>query len=72
MLSRRSFRRSWLRHNLGPYRDNARKLQKAIGEANGLSVTADLIEESLGVRKKASSKLLFLMFPKHFRVGLNA
>jgi hypothetical protein len=29
-------------------------LQKAIGEANGLSVAADLIEESLGVRKKAS------------------
>jgi Glycosyl transferases, related to UDP-glucuronosyltransferase len=31
------------------YRDNARKLQKAIVEANGLSVAADLIEESLGV-----------------------
>ena len=37
------------------YRDNARKLQKAIAEANGLSVAADLIEESLGVRKKASA-----------------
>jgi len=34
------------------YRENARKLQKAIAEANGLSVAADLIEESLGVRKK--------------------
>ena len=30
------------------YRENARKLQKAIAEANGLSVAADLIEESLG------------------------
>jgi UDP:flavonoid glycosyltransferase YjiC (YdhE family) len=36
------------------YRDNARKLQKAIAEANGLSVAADLIEESLGVRPKVS------------------
>jgi zeaxanthin glucosyltransferase len=34
------------------YRENARKLQKAIAEANGLSVAADLIEESLGGRKK--------------------
>jgi UDP:flavonoid glycosyltransferase YjiC (YdhE family) len=34
------------------YRDNARKLQKAIAEANGLSVAADLVEESLGVTKK--------------------
>jgi MGT family glycosyltransferase len=34
------------------YRDNARKLQKAIAEANGLSVAADLVEESLGQTKK--------------------
>jgi MGT family glycosyltransferase len=34
------------------HRENARKLQRAIAEANGLSVAADLIEESLGVRKK--------------------
>jgi MGT family glycosyltransferase len=34
------------------YRENARKLQKAITEANGLSVAADLIEESFGARKK--------------------
>ena len=34
------------------YRDNARKLQKAIAKANGLSLAADLVEESLGVRKK--------------------
>jgi len=36
------------------YRDNARKLQKAIADANGLSVAADLIETSLGVNKKGS------------------
>src|SRR5258708_9254599 len=35
------------------YRDNARKLEKAIAKANGLSIAADLIEESLGVTKKA-------------------
>jgi MGT family glycosyltransferase len=34
------------------YRDSARKLQTAIAEANGLSLAADLVEESLGVRKK--------------------
>ena len=34
------------------YRENARKLQKAITEANGLSVAADLIEESLGASEK--------------------
>jgi MGT family glycosyltransferase len=37
------------------YRDNARKLQKAIADANGLSVAADLIEESPGVRKNLSA-----------------
>jgi zeaxanthin glucosyltransferase len=31
------------------YRDNARRIQKAIAEANGLSVAADLVEESLGM-----------------------
>jgi len=31
------------------YRDNAAELQEAIAKANGLSVAADLIEESLGV-----------------------
>ena len=36
------------------YRANARKLQKAIASANGLSVAADLIEGSLGVTKKSS------------------
>ena len=34
------------------YRENARKLQKAIAEANGLSVAADLIEESFGTTRK--------------------
>src|SRR5262249_40586911 len=37
------------------YRENAGKLQKAIAEANGLSVAADLIEESLGIRRKVSA-----------------
>jgi zeaxanthin glucosyltransferase len=37
------------------YKDNAAKLQKAIAKANGLSVAADLIEESLGVTKKAGA-----------------
>ena len=36
------------------YRENALKMQRAIAEANGLSVAADLIEESLGVSKKVS------------------
>jgi zeaxanthin glucosyltransferase len=39
--------------NDSTYRDNARKLQKAIAEANGPSVAADLVETSLGVTKKA-------------------
>ena len=34
------------------YRDNARYFQKIIAETNGLSVAADLVEESLGVTKK--------------------
>jgi zeaxanthin glucosyltransferase len=33
------------------YRNNARTLQNAIAEANGLSVAADLVEQSLGVRR---------------------
>jgi zeaxanthin glucosyltransferase len=37
------------------YRENARNLQKAIAEANGLSVAADLIEESLGARERVSA-----------------
>jgi zeaxanthin glucosyltransferase len=41
--------------NNSTYRDNARKLQKAIAKANGLSVASDLIEESLGVTKKAGA-----------------
>jgi UDP:flavonoid glycosyltransferase YjiC (YdhE family) len=36
------------------YQENARRLQKAITEANGLSVAADLIEESLGAGKKVT------------------
>src|SRR4029079_13947290 len=37
------------------YRENARKLQKAISKANGLSVAADLIEESLRVSRKINA-----------------
>jgi MGT family glycosyltransferase len=33
------------------YRDSARSLQNSIAEANGLSVAADLVEQSLGVRR---------------------
>jgi zeaxanthin glucosyltransferase len=36
------------------YRVNAGKIQKTIASANGLSVAADLIEDCLGVTKKAS------------------
>jgi len=36
------------------YRENSHKLQNAITEANGLSVAADLIEESLGIKRKMS------------------
>jgi zeaxanthin glucosyltransferase len=37
--------------NNSTYRDSARKMQKAIAKANGLSVAADLIERSLGATK---------------------
>jgi zeaxanthin glucosyltransferase len=37
------------------YRANARKLQKAIAEANGLSAAAHLIEESLGVSTEVTA-----------------
>ena len=40
--------------NNSVYRDNARKLQNAIAGANGLSVAADLVEESLGVAANAA------------------
>jgi zeaxanthin glucosyltransferase len=42
--------------NNSAYRANSRRLQKAIAEANGLSVAADLVEESLGVSKKVSKR----------------
>src|SRR6266404_756754 len=35
--------------NDSTYRNNARKIQKAVAETNGLSRAADLIEQSLGV-----------------------
>jgi UDP:flavonoid glycosyltransferase YjiC (YdhE family) len=36
------------------YRANAGKIQKAIASINGLSLAADLIEDSLGVTKTSS------------------
>jgi zeaxanthin glucosyltransferase len=36
------------------YRDNSRKMRTAIAEANGLSVAADVVEGSLGIRRKLS------------------
>ena len=36
-----------------PYRDNARRMQKAIAEANGLSAAVDIIEQSLGERARS-------------------
>jgi zeaxanthin glucosyltransferase len=39
------------------YRRNARDLQNAIAEANGLSVAADLVEESLGVTDNVRASL---------------
>ena len=41
--------------NDSTYRDGARRLQKAIAEADGLSVAADLVEESLGVTKASNA-----------------
>jgi UDP:flavonoid glycosyltransferase YjiC (YdhE family) len=35
--------------NDATYRGNARRIQKAIVKANGLSAAADLVEESLGM-----------------------
>jgi len=37
------------------YRENSHKLQKAIAEANGLSVAADCIEGSIGMNRKLSA-----------------
>ena len=37
------------------YRANTQKLQRQIVEADGLSVAAGLVEESLGVRKKQNA-----------------
>jgi zeaxanthin glucosyltransferase len=42
--------------NNSSYRDSARKLQKAIVRTNGLSVAADLIEQSLGVTGKTGKE----------------
>jgi UDP:flavonoid glycosyltransferase YjiC (YdhE family) len=39
------------------YRNNAKKLQEAIAEADGLSAAADLVEESLGLRNKVGQEI---------------
>jgi zeaxanthin glucosyltransferase len=39
------------------YRKNARNLQSAIAEANGLAIAADLVEESLGVVNNLQARL---------------
>jgi zeaxanthin glucosyltransferase len=43
--------------NDSTYRDNARRLQKAIAQTKGLSVAADLVEESLGLTEKAAKSV---------------
>jgi zeaxanthin glucosyltransferase len=53
--------------NNSTYRDNTRKLQKAIAEANGLSRAADLIEKSLGQSNRSS--ITFGSEPLPFRRG---
>ena len=37
------------------HRNNARKLQKAIADANGLSVAVDLLEQAFGLPKKTEA-----------------
>jgi zeaxanthin glucosyltransferase len=37
----------------GVYRENARRLQDIIAKTNGLSMAADIVEQSFGVTKKA-------------------
>jgi hypothetical protein len=39
------------------YRKDAKKLQEAIAEADGLSAAADLVEESLGMTHKVAQEI---------------
>ena len=39
--------------NNSAYRDNARRMQKAIAEANGLSAAVDIIEQALGINRNS-------------------
>ncbi len=41
--------------NDATYRDNARRIQKAIVKTNGLSLAADLVEQSFGVATMAAA-----------------
>jgi len=43
--------------NDSTYRENARKIQRAIISTNGLSLAADLVEQALGVSKSATSNI---------------
>jgi zeaxanthin glucosyltransferase len=42
--------------NNAVYRENARKLQKAIAKTNGLSLAADIVEQSFGVTRKTADR----------------
>jgi zeaxanthin glucosyltransferase len=39
------------------YRDNSRRIQKAIGEKNGISVAADLLEQTFGLTKSTETSV---------------
>jgi hypothetical protein len=43
--------------NDSTYRENARKIQRAIVRTNGLSLAADLVEQALGVSKNVKSNI---------------
>jgi len=39
--------------NNAAYRNNTRRLQRAIAEANGLSAAVDIIEQALGISRNS-------------------
>jgi zeaxanthin glucosyltransferase len=43
--------------NDSTYRENARKIQRAIVKTRGLSLAADLVEQALGVNKNGGSNI---------------
>jgi len=42
--------------NSSTYRENARKFQKIIGQRNGLSMAADIVERALGVKTQSTAQ----------------